>query len=533
VKRLVPFALAIVMLSGIGITAARWCFERGYALDYSDAEVHLDIARRILDSRTPGPEQLGGVRLPLPHVLMIPFVMRSGVNQAVSNDANQAMSQATNQPANDAWWRSGLAGVIPSCVAFVLAGAFLFAAARHAYVSTSAAFAVALVFALNPNMLYLQSTPMTEALFTAALAATVWAVVWFRDSQSAMAIVTAAVASNAASLTRYEGWFAIPFIALYLLLTAKRKWHAVLFAALAALGPLAWLAHNHYYYGDALEFYNGPGSAMAIYRRQLAQGMQPYPGDHDWRAAFRYYFAAAKLVVGLPLISGAGGAILMFFRRATLTRSFGPMLLLALPPAFYIWSVHSSATPVFVPTLWPFSWYNTRFAIAVLPLAAFATGAMVAIVPKRARIYVALLLVGLPAANWWIAIKMKHQPAICWKEAEVNSTGRRAWTAEAASFLAANYRSGTGIIHPFGDLTGVLREAGIPLRESIHEGDTAEWMLSVSRPYLALRAEWALAFSGDEVSTAVLRAHRYGKNYELRKQIIVKGAPIVEIWQLR
>ncbi len=130
-------------------------------------------------------------------------------------------------------------------------------------------------------------------------------------------------------------------------------------------------------------------------------------------------------------------------------------------------------------------------------------------------------------------MKVKHQPAICWKESEANSAARRAWTAEAASFLAANYRPGSGIIHPFGDLTGVLREAGIPLRDSIHEGNTADWMLSVSRPNLALRTEWALGFSGDEVSTAVLRAHRYGKNYELRKQIMVKGAPIVEIWQLR
>jgi hypothetical protein len=128
---------------------------------------------------------------------------------------------------------------------------------------------------------------------------------------------------------------------------------------------------------------------------------------------------------------------------------------------------------------------------------------------------------------------MKGEPAICWKESEVNSMTRRAWTEQAAAFLAANYRPGSGIIYPFGDLTGVLREAGIPLRESIHEGNTPEWMLSISRPNLALRAEWALAFSGDEVATALLRAHRYGKNYELRKQIIVKGAPVVEMYQLR
>jgi hypothetical protein len=515
VRKLVPLAVAVVILSAISFTAARWCLERGYTLYYGDAEAHLNIARRVLDSRTPGPEQLGTVWLPLPHVLMIPFVMHPA-----------------GRGRNDDWWRSGLAGAIPSCICFVLAGTFLFAAARRAYASISAAFAVALVFALNPNMLYLQSTPMTEALFAASLAALVWAMLWFRDSQSVMAIVAAAIASNAASLTRYEGWFLIPFAALYLLFASKRKWHAILFGALAALGPLAWLAHNQYYYSHALEFYNGPWSAIAIYRRQLAQGMQPYPGDHDWRAAMKYYFTAAELVVGIPAIAiGAVGAILTFVKPTMWKRALAPTLILALPAAFYIWSMHSSGTPIFVPTLWPFSWYNTRYAIAILPLAAFTGGAIVAVLPRRGQVATALVLAAIPAGLWWNDLRTR--PAICWKESEVNSLARRTWTHEAAAFLAANYRPGSGIIYPFGDLTGVLREAGIPLCESLHEGNTPEWMLSISRPNLALRAEWALAFSGDEVATAVIRAHRYGKNYEVRKQIIVKGAPVIEIYQLQ
>src|SRR5712691_12825510 len=91
----------VLLLAMIGGIAARWCLARGYTLYYGDAEAHLNIARRILDSRTPGPEQIGTVWLPLPHALMVPFVMR------------------------DDWWRNGVAGVIVSCACFVLAGAFL------------------------------------------------------------------------------------------------------------------------------------------------------------------------------------------------------------------------------------------------------------------------------------------------------------------------------------------------------------------------------------------------------------------------
>ncbi len=98
-----------LLLAAISVAAVWWCSARGYTLYYGDAEAHLNIARRILDSRTPGPEQLGTVWLPLPHLLMIPFVAR------------------------DSWWRSGWAGAIPSAASFVIAGTFLFAAARRLY----------------------------------------------------------------------------------------------------------------------------------------------------------------------------------------------------------------------------------------------------------------------------------------------------------------------------------------------------------------------------------------------------------------
>ena len=424
----------------------------------------------------------------------------------------------------DAWWHNGLAGTIPSAMCFILAGAFLFAGARRAYGSEAAALAVVLLFALNPNMLYLQSTPMTEPLFAASLAMLLWATLWFRESQSVPAVIIAAVASNAASLTRYEGWFFIPFVALYLLWIAKHKWHAMLFGALAAAGPLAWLAHNRFYWGNALEFYIGPWSAIGIYQRALASGMQRYPGDHDWKTAVFYYLTAARLVAGWPiLIAAVAGALAAIWNRV-----WWPLVLLALAPIFYIWSMHSSGTPIFVPELWPNGWYNTRYALAILPLAALAGGALVTLAPLRWRFPAALALAAIPSAAW---ILQRQKPAICWKESEVNSVARREWTRQAAEFLAANYRHGSGIMFPFGDLTGVLREAGIPLREGLQEGNGVAWNAAVTRPDLFLHEEWALGFSGDQVATAILRANRRGAHYRLRKQIIVKGAPVVEIYQ--
>jgi len=494
-------AAVAALLAAIGIAAAWWCFTHGYSLYYGDAEAHLNIARRILDSRTPGTDQIGTVWLPLPHFILIPFVMRA------------------------AWWHSGLAGAIPSVACFVIAGTFLFCAARRAYLpsqaSSGAALAVVLLFALNPNILYLQATPMTELPFLAALAALLWATLWFRDSQSAWAVLIAAAASNAASLTRYEGWFLIPFVCLYLLVAARRKRYAILFSALAALGPLAWLAHNQYYFGNALEFYNGPYSAAAIYQRQVAQGGFRYPGDHDWFTSARYYLAASRWVAGWPLlVMGAAGILVGIARRGSWA-----LFLLLLPPLFYVWSMHSSGTPIFVPDLAPYSWYNTRYAVAAIPFAAFASGALVTLFPDRFQVRVAWILAIVITGVW----AFSGPPSICWKESQVNSEARRAWTGQAASFLAREYRPGSGIVFPFGDLTGVLRGAGIPLREGLHEGNGAAFDVAMARPDLLLAksgmVEWGLAFSGDAVDAALQKA-----GYILRRQIVVKGAPVVEIY---
>ena len=501
--------MLVLLLAAVSMTAVWWCSSRGYTLYYGDAEAHLNIARRILDSRTPGPEQLGTVWLPLPHLLMLPFVTRDG------------------------WWRSGLAGAIPSAASFVIAGAFLFAAARRLYLSTAAGVAAALLFALNPNMLYLQSIPMTEALFAAALAALLWATIWFRSRQSMWAVLVAAVASNAASLTRYEGWFLIPFVAVYFLVTARHKSHALVFAILAALGPLAWLAHNQYYYSNALEFYNGEGSAQAIYAGELAQGGARYPGDHNWRLAFEYYFTAITLMQGwiLVLFSALGAA------AALGKKIWWPLLLLALPPAFYVWSIHSSGTPLFVPTLWPsqpvhnlFSWYNTRYAVAALPLAALATAGMVALLQPKLQATGAAVVVLAVAASSIYSAALAGSP-LCWKESSVNSVARRAWTEQAADYLASHYQPGDGIIYSFGDLTGVLREAGIPLREGLHQGNRPSWDAAVLRPDLFFREQWALAIAGDKIAEAVVRTGARAPHYELMKRINVEGAPAIEIYR--
>lgn len=498
------FALGHVLVIGLAVLsalAADWHAERGHRLYYGDAEAHLNIARRVFDSRTPDGEQIGTVWLPAPHAAMLKWVR------------------------NDADWRTGRAGAIPAQLAFIAAALLIFDLTRRWARSVEAAFTAAALFALNPNLLYLQSTPMTEPLFLAALLGMAHALVWHSKGGGWWAVAAGSAASAVASLSRYEGWAAIPLVAVLFWVTPRGNWKkALAFSAFAALAPAAWLLHNYWYWGDPLEFFRGPWSAMAIYKRQLASGMSPYPGDHDWPQAARYYATACALVLGTPLAwLGLAGAIGAAFRRGWVA------LLLALPPVFYVWSMHSSGTPIFVPSLFPHSYYNTRYALAALPLAAFGGGVLVSLVPRRARAWIAAAVV-LTASAPWLASR-NREAWICWKESQVNSEARRAWTRETARFLKDNYSKGEGVFMPFGDLTGVLREAGIPLRESLHEGNHPAFDAAMARPDLFLHEEWALAFSGDAVATALLKAGRRGRVYRCVFRVSAHGGPVVEVYR--
>jgi hypothetical protein len=422
----------------------------------------------------------------------------------------------------DRLWINGLAGAIPSAIAFVLAGSFLFAAARRIFDDTAAAFAATALWALNPNVLYLASIPMTESMAGACLMALLYFTVRFRRTQGMGAAIGAGLAACAGTLTRYENWFLLPFAALFFLVAAKRRRVAstAVFCAIAALGPLFVLFHHWFLTGDALAFYRGPYSPRTI------QHGADYPGYHDWGVAFLYYRTAAQLCAGavLPLAALAGAAVALY------RRAFWALAVLALPGVFLIWSMYSTGgTPIFLPVLKPFSYYNSRYGMAVLPLLAVAAAALVTLARGRARGWAAGLLV-LAASVPWL---MNPSPSnwIVWEESRVNSESRRAWTKEAAEYLKARYVPGTGILADVGDMVGIYRECGIPLRETFSLNNGLPFDATVLRPELFLQEEWILTQGGGLGQTAAIRAGLREKEYRLVKQIIVKDAPVIEIYR--
>src|SRR5450756_998371 len=96
-----PLVMAIMLSAVVGACALYWFYIHDLVLIYSDAVRHLNIARRILDSRTPGIAQFGTVWLPVPHLLMQPFIY------------------------SDFLWQSGLAGSFVGYACFTVTAASL------------------------------------------------------------------------------------------------------------------------------------------------------------------------------------------------------------------------------------------------------------------------------------------------------------------------------------------------------------------------------------------------------------------------
>jgi len=130
------YLLLTALTAAISVGALIFYYHQGAILLYGDAVAHINIARRVFDSRTPGLVQLGTVWLPLPHVLDIPFIV------------------------NDRMWQTGLGASIPSMLAYV-AGALGVFRLVGGLASRVSAWIAALVFALNPNLIYMQATAMT------------------------------------------------------------------------------------------------------------------------------------------------------------------------------------------------------------------------------------------------------------------------------------------------------------------------------------------------------------------------------------
>jgi hypothetical protein len=503
-------------------------FQRGDVALYGDAIAHMNIARRVFDSKTPGLLQLGTVWLPLPHLLMIPFLL--------SNDL----------------WRRGAGGSIPSMVAYVFAVIGIFRLMRSALSRTAvpdapariAAWTAAVVFAANPNLIYMQTTAMGEALY---LAFFVWALVHLGEyvRGNSNALTKCGLCLAAGCLTRYDGWFlAVAIAATIVLLTLFSRnapaskgsalpvprATAVRFVLIAAAAPALWLAYNAIVYRNPLEFANGPYSAREIERKTQGPG-QGHPGSGNPLLAGMYFVKSAEANVAanewlgrawlLFVLMGTIAAVQTYRARAD-ARPFPPgawlpLLFLLVPIPFYALSVAYSGVPIFIPAWWPFSRYNVRYGLQLLPAFAAALSVIVYLAARserwkpRLRLACALAVLALVIVSY---ASIWRTVPISLEEPQVNMRFRLQLEAQLGTWLEKLPSNSTFLMY-LGEHPGAVQHAGISLDHVINEGNHRTWRQPSDPNGLWERAladpahytDYVVAFEGDPVWQAIEGRH--------------------------
>ncbi len=506
----------------LSLSAILWSWLHGVMLNYGDAVAHLHIARRVFDSHRPGLSQLGSVWLPLPHLLLMPFV-------AVYR-----------------WWADGIAGMIPSALAYLAACAGIYRLARHWLPPAAAALALAF-FAANPNLLYLQTTAMTEPLFLCEMIWTVvWLVEWRESIESDPAradrlLWSIAAVLVAAIFTRYDGWIlallAWSGIGLTLLrrgnLRSRTFWIA---SVLVIAAPISWFVYNATVFGDWLELARGPYSAKAIELRTMTPGAgPPHPGWHNPWVSLHFFIKtaemdAAALAWGNTLLVlsllGTGWAGLIARRRA-----FTWAFLLWLPVPFYAYAIAYGSVPIFIPVWWPHSWYNTRYGLELLPAFAlglgftayFCYGAVREFKPRWAK-YAAALLFALVAFNAWQVLRERP---LTYVEGTKNVDSRRPFEMQIPPVLRSLLAThpGGAILMDTSVYPQLVALTGIPLRQTINESDKQFYSAALAAP--AAHAAVVLAFEGDAIDQAV-KAHPEGLT--LVGQFKAPGQPSASVY---
>jgi hypothetical protein len=445
--RVVWFVALAAFVAG---AAATWYYaQRGLTLSHYDAKGHLVVARRIFDSLTPGWRQVGAVWLPLPHLL------------------NALPVQV------DAWYRTGASGVFISLVSFVVATSSLAWVVLRATGSAWAAAAAAVVLGSDPNLLYLQATPMTEPLLLAAMALAT-ALTWRWVSRESASPHAAGAALAAACLTRYEAWpFAASLVALVSVATFwaerdvrsawSRAWPlgayflvtVVAFLCLSRATVGEWFVTGGFFVTDKTTLGQPVAAATAVLR-----GVNWLQG---WATLAAALVGFAALLV----------AVARDRRRAPALVALALVACAALP-----WYAFYEGHP-----------FRIRYMVVLAAAVAAVGGMGLGMLPRRlgaaaATVFAAAALVQTPPIS-------ANAPMVQEAQWDVpNSLGRQAVTACLSREFV---RPGVKILASMRSLAHYMQElsrAGFALDDFVHEGIGELWPEALRSPRRHVR--WVL-----------------------------------------
>jgi 4-amino-4-deoxy-L-arabinose transferase-like glycosyltransferase len=466
--------LNLVMTSAISFSLVTlWVFfQAGVTNVYADGLARLLIARRIIDSPTAGLAQLGAVWPPLTHILSLPLIW------------------------NDFMYESGLALTVFSMLGYVLTTYFLYKTILTLTQDRWSSVIGSFIFMLNPNMLFMQATPMTELpMYACIMAATYYLVRMAQTPHHRLYMLGCGIALALGALVRYEVWIiALIYIPSLIYILLRQRMNLVQIEGTliywgfwAFAGAAAWMLWNWLIFGDPLNFQRGEYAAPALWVSSEDAVFRNLP------ISFLSYSYATLSTIG-PMSLLAPVALVAYLWKTRLRPDSIPILaLVALFPAF-VAMLYLGQRPLQVPEVTGVM-YNIRFALVMaLPIA--------------------IIFAFLTRGSWWaklalilvfsvsLIFQVRTNGIITLSDPVSYRDEPLAIAAnEARDWLLTNYDQRPLMMESYGN-TPIQFEARLPLEIVIYEGSYRLWEAAIADP--ARYIDWVLMrYREEEGSTGL------------------------------
>ncbi len=494
--------LVVFALVAISVYSFIFYYQNGLGLAYNDARSHLDIGRRVVEGLNPGVAQLGSVWLPLTHILMAPTVW------------------------NDFMWHSGLAGALGSMIAFVATGALIYLFLKELGVGLFGRFLGVVIFAANINILYLQSTAMTELVLIGTMTAGAYYILRWAKTDGLNYLIYAAFWIMLSTLVRYDGWFLLLLASLFVFFRIwKLKNYStaegmiVLFCTLGGLGIALWFLWNQLIFNDALYFIFGPYSAYTQQRQLDAAGV--LATKHNLFLSAEIYLYALFYNSGtFTVILGFIGSLIILLDK-TFSRSVRIATLVLLSPlVFNIIALYFGHSVLFIQGLSGNTWFNVRYGIMMAPSFAIFIGYAA---DRAAKMR--LVLAGLLA--FLIFFSFTNSDAVTLDDARVGSSQKN--VTEVSGWLNKNAKDTPGfILISAASHDSIIFSSKLPMKKFIHEGAGVYYTVALKNPDHWARWIVVRTYSDDDSTWKAMKDNPGFKNYEL-----VDHYPFADIYRLK
>lgn len=461
----------------ISIIAYLYFSAKGLTLVFGDSLGHLNIARRVFDSPTNGMSQLGGYWLPTFQVFMLPTIWI------------------------DYFWRTGFSGSLISMISYVLIVIFIYKLTNLITKKKLPSVFAALIIMLNPNLIFMQSAPMTETLFIATLVISIYYFYKWLLYLEISDMILSGFFILLTSLTRYEGWAAVvgsSGLLLFEWIKSKGsvKWEQafIFFSILAWYGIMLWVLWGLVLFHDPLEFlHNELSSGNQTKLQYLHNGFLEPTGYHNILEAILTNILAATHTVGLAviLLGMIGGINLIgnnyknFFNIKILS-----LFLLLTPFLINIITVYAGSVPVEVAELSnvpaPGNIFNIRYSLFLLP----AMALFIALISKKKTIMAILAIIIL--VNYSVLFFDDGGKFYIFRDTGASnsaSLNNKNGFSQSVTWFKKNYNGGL-IIASTGGNDVFMHEAGFHLNNYIVEGSYKIWDKALNNP--AKYAKWVI-----------------------------------------